>query len=99
MQLTREEVLHIASLARIELTEDEMIKYQEELSNILEYVGMLQKVDTAGIEPISQITDLTNRTRPDELLRAPLAAPDSLLACSRLFDASSHEILVPPVFE
>lgn len=65
MTLTKEEVLHIAKLARLELKEEEVEKFRVQLSEILEYVGQLQKVDTAGVEPISQITGLQNVTRPD----------------------------------
>ncbi|MBI2552542.1 Asp-tRNA(Asn)/Glu-tRNA(Gln) amidotransferase subunit GatC [Candidatus Uhrbacteria bacterium] len=65
MALTKAEVLHIAKLARLELKEEEVEKFRTQLSEILEYVGQLQKVDTAGIEPISQITGLQNVVRED----------------------------------
>lgn len=65
MALTKEEVLHIAKLARLELSEEEVEKFRTQLSEILEYVGQLQRVDTEGIEPISQITGLENVMRED----------------------------------
>ena len=65
MALTKAEVLHIAKLARLELKEPEVEKFRTQLSEILEYVGQLEKVDTEGIEPISQITGLQNVTRAD----------------------------------
>lgn len=65
MTLTREEVLHTAKLARLELTQEEVEKFRTQLSEILEYVGQLSKVDTKGIEPISQITGLQNVVRED----------------------------------
>ncbi len=68
MALTKEEVLHIAKLARLELTPEEVDKFRTQLSEILEYIGQLQKIDTAGIEPTSQITGLQNVTR-DDLVR------------------------------
>lgn len=65
MALTKDEVLHIAKLARLELKKEEVEKFRTQLSEILEYVGQLQKVDTTGIEPISQITGLQNVVRED----------------------------------
>ncbi|KKU12970.1 MAG: Aspartyl/glutamyl-tRNA(Asn/Gln) amidotransferase subunit C [Parcubacteria group bacterium GW2011_GWC2_45_7] len=65
MSLSREEVLHIAKLARLELKAEEVEKFRMQLSEILEYVGQLTKVDTAGVEPISQITGLQNVVRED----------------------------------
>ena len=65
MKLTREQVLQIANLARIAVTEDDIPKYQQELSAILEYVEQLNEVDVTNIEPTSQVTGLENQTRPD----------------------------------
>ena len=49
MKLTLEEVTHIAELARLQLTEQEMVRYAEQLSDILDYAARLQSVDTSGI--------------------------------------------------
>ncbi|MBA7619978.1 Glutamyl-tRNA(Gln) amidotransferase subunit C [subsurface metagenome] len=54
MKLTREDVLHIARLARLGLTESELEKFSEQLSNILENFEILQQVDTADIPPTAQ---------------------------------------------
>lgn len=64
--ISREQVEHIANLARIELTEKEKEKFTNELSSILDYVEKLNQVDTSKIEPISQITGLAGTTREDE---------------------------------
>lgn len=64
--LTKEEVFHIAELARISLTEEEVLKYQKDLSGILAYFDQLQEVDTEGVEPIGQITGMINMYRVDE---------------------------------
>lgn len=64
--LTREEVIKIADLARIELTDAEVEKYQHDLSSILDYVAELQKVDTEGVEIVSQVTGLINVQREDD---------------------------------
>lgn len=80
MALTREEVLHIAKLARLELKEEEVEKFRTQLSEILEYVGQLSKVDTTGIEPISQITGLQNVVRDDLVRGCDSDTRDAVLA-------------------
>lgn len=64
--ISKEQVEHIAKLARIELTEKEKEKFTNELSSILSYVEKLNKVDTAKIKGISQVTGLENIVRDDE---------------------------------
>jgi len=68
--ITREQVEHIAKLARIELTEEEKEKFTKELSSILDYFEKLNQVDTKKIESISQITGLSNIIRGDEIRSA-----------------------------
>ena len=96
--LTREQVLHIAKLARLGLREDEVEKFQTQLSGIIAYVDQLKELNTDNVEPTSQITGLVNCMRTDEVLVEPLANPDDLLNCSRNNDAQTHSILVPNVF-
>ncbi len=66
MKLSREEVLHIALLARLGLTETEVNRLSEQLSNILESFEVLQKVDTGGIPPTAQSIALQNVMKDDE---------------------------------
>ncbi len=67
MKLSREEVLHIALLARLGLTEAEVDKLREQLSDILENFEALQKVDTSGVPPTAQSIALQNVMRGDEV--------------------------------
>jgi len=67
-QLTRDDVLRLARLARIELEEDEIEKFAQEFSAILQYVEQLQSVDVDGLEPTSQVTGLKNVMRSDEVI-------------------------------
>jgi len=60
MKLSREEVLHIALLARLGLTEAEVNRLSEQLSNILENFEILRQVDTGDIPPTAQSIDLQN---------------------------------------
>ena len=64
--LTKEEVKHIASLARIGLDESEIPKYQKDLSAILDYFEKLKELDTENIEPIGHITGRFNSYREDQ---------------------------------
>ena len=66
MKLSREEVLHIALLARLGLTEAEVDRLSEQLSNILESFEVLQQVDTTGIPPTAQSIALQNVMKDDE---------------------------------
>ena len=66
MKLSREEVLHIALLARLGLTETEVDRLSEQLSNILENFEALQQVDTDNIPPTAQSINLQNVTKDDE---------------------------------
>lgn len=63
--LTREEVVKIVQLSRIELSESEIEKFQKELSTVLDYVAELKKVNTDGLEEVSQVTGLVNVQRED----------------------------------
>jgi aspartyl-tRNA(Asn)/glutamyl-tRNA(Gln) amidotransferase subunit C len=65
-KLSRDDVLKLARLSRLKLTDEETEKFREELSEILEYVEILNKVDTSGLEPTSQVTGLKNVMRKDE---------------------------------
>ena len=67
MKLSRDEVLHIALLARLGLTETEVDKLSEQLSNILENFEVLQQVDTSGIPPTAQSIALQNVMKQDEI--------------------------------
>ena len=78
MKLSREEVLHIALLARLGSTEDEVDRFREQLSNILENFEVLQQIDTTGVPPTAQSIDLQNVIRDDEM--APSLPPEQVLA-------------------
>ncbi|MFC2024973.1 Asp-tRNA(Asn)/Glu-tRNA(Gln) amidotransferase subunit GatC [Chloroflexota bacterium] len=78
MKLSREEVLHIARLARLGLTEAEVDKLREQLSNILENFEVLQEVDTSDIPPTAQSIALQNVVSDDEV--APSLSQNQVLA-------------------
>jgi len=71
MKLSRDDVLKLARLSSLRLSEDEILQYQEELSKILGYVEQLDAVDVSDLKPTYQVTGLTsedtNATRDDVL--------------------------------
>jgi aspartyl-tRNA(Asn)/glutamyl-tRNA(Gln) amidotransferase subunit C len=67
-QLNRDDILKLARLARLDLSEAEIAEYSVELSAILHYVEQLQQVDVTGLAPTNQVTGLTNVTRDDEVV-------------------------------
>jgi aspartyl-tRNA(Asn)/glutamyl-tRNA(Gln) amidotransferase subunit C len=66
-KLSRDDVLKLARLSRLRLSDEEVERFAAELSAILDYVQMLDKVDTSGLEPTYQVTGLQNVTRADEV--------------------------------
>lgn len=64
-KLTREDVLKLARLSRLSLTDEEVDEYLQELQNVLQYVEQLKDVDVTGLQPTSQVTGLTNVMRED----------------------------------
>ena len=65
MALSREAVVKIAGLSRLEFKEEELEKLQGELNDILGYVDLLSEVDTEGVEPLSQAFEMKNEFRED----------------------------------
>ena len=78
MKLSREEVLHIARLARVDLTEAEIIRYSEQLSGLLEHFEVLQQVDTTDVSPTAQSVELRGVMRDDSV--QPSLPPQDVLA-------------------
>jgi aspartyl-tRNA(Asn)/glutamyl-tRNA(Gln) amidotransferase subunit C len=77
MAITREEVLHVARLARLALTDDEVERLTGELGKILEAVGVVSELELADVQPTSHPLDLVNVWADDEP-RASLPLEDAL---------------------
>ena len=95
MTLTKEQVEHIAHLARLKLTPEEIERYRAQLSAILDYAERLQSVDTSGIPPTSSVLP------PRSVLRADKARPG--LSLEELLrnapDSKDGQFRVPPVLD
>ena len=91
--LTEDQVRHIAKLARLTLSEEEVQKYTKDLTSILGYIEVLQEVDTKNVLPTAQVTGLHGGLREDSIT-PPIATPDALLGTSPL-PIVDHQIETP----
>ncbi|MEA2289587.1 MAG: aspartyl-tRNA(Asn)/glutamyl-tRNA(Gln) amidotransferase subunit [Solirubrobacteraceae bacterium] len=84
--IDREQVLHVARLARLELTEEEVGRMTGELSSILGHIEKIEELDLDGVRPTTHVVEVANALRPDEprpslprdvvLAQAPAVADD-----------------------
>lgn len=95
MSLTREEVEHIAALARLELSEEEKARYREQLSAILDYAARLQTLDTSHIPPTASVLAQRSVLRPDVPVQG-LTTEEVLRNAPR---TEQNQFRVPPVLE
>jgi aspartyl-tRNA(Asn)/glutamyl-tRNA(Gln) amidotransferase subunit C len=65
-EITKEQVKHVANLARLEVTEEEAEMFTKQLSSIIKFAEQLNEIDTDGIEPTTHVLDLKNVMRKDE---------------------------------
>jgi aspartyl-tRNA(Asn)/glutamyl-tRNA(Gln) amidotransferase subunit C len=93
MAITREEVLHVARLARLELRDEEVERFTQQLSAILEAVAKVSELDLTDVEPTAHPLDLVNVWAEDE--RRPCLPQDEALANAPERDAGFFK--VPPI--
>lgn len=95
MKISKEQVKHIAMLSRLQLSENELEMYQEQLSRILDYVEKLNELDTKEIEPTSHVIALSNVFREDivkgslsrdEVLKNAPQATDKFFKVPKIID-------------
>lgn len=67
MKLNRKDVEHVALLSRLELSENELDKFTGQLDAILEYIDVLNQVDTSAVEPMAHVLEIRNVMRADEV--------------------------------
>ena len=96
-KLTRDEVLHLAQLAQLTLTDAEIEKFRTQLSEILSFVSKLDEINTDLVEPTHQVSGLKQITRNDEV------QPDRMISQKEAVSQSTHNkdgfFVVPGVFE
>jgi aspartyl-tRNA(Asn)/glutamyl-tRNA(Gln) amidotransferase subunit C len=92
VKITREDVVRVAELAYLDLSEDELEKYRRQIDEILDYIGKLNELDTSGVEPMAQV--LADDQAADATMREDLVVP-SAVADDVLRQAPDPE---PPYF-
>lgn len=95
MAITLEEVKKLANLARIKLTPEEEKRHTETISAVLDYMKLLNEVDTANIPPTDQIAGLEDVVRPDE----PKKSSYRNELIKMMPEIEGEELVVPRVFE
>lgn len=92
--VTQDDVLHLAQLSSLQLSDDELSSLQQELTSILGYIAQLDELDTSGVEPTYQVTDLENIWRDDVVTMSDVDR-EALLKLAPL--ARNDQIEVPKV--
>jgi aspartyl-tRNA(Asn)/glutamyl-tRNA(Gln) amidotransferase subunit C len=95
MALSKDEVRHIAHLARLKLTPEEESRYAEQLSDILEYAARVSQVDTRDIPPTASVLPLQATLRPD--IARPSPSREEILANAQA--TAQGMFRVPPVLD
>jgi len=93
--LSADDIRHIALLARLKLSDEEVRTFADQLDDILEHFTALQKVDTAGVEPTAHSVGGKNVTRPD--VARPSLSPEEVVANAP--QAEANMFVVPQIVE
>jgi aspartyl-tRNA(Asn)/glutamyl-tRNA(Gln) amidotransferase subunit C len=91
--LDRSEVLHVARLARLRLSDDEVERMADELSKVLDHIEKIGELDLEGVPPTSHVVDVEGRLRPDE--PRPSLPRDEALAPAPAVAADGFEVPSP----
>jgi aspartyl-tRNA(Asn)/glutamyl-tRNA(Gln) amidotransferase subunit C len=99
LKISREDVVRVAELAYLELTEAELETYRAQIDEILEYIGKLNELDTTDAEPMAQV--LTSDQAADATLREDVVVPCEMVAdvLAQAPDADGPYFRVPKVIE
>ncbi|MBR0402944.1 Asp-tRNA(Asn)/Glu-tRNA(Gln) amidotransferase subunit GatC [Candidatus Saccharibacteria bacterium] len=94
MEITREDILHLADLSNFSLTEGEIKSLGTDLKNIIKYISQLDELNVEGIEPTYQVFEMENVWREDKILPQD-ADREALLALAP--DSQDNQVKVPKV--
>ena len=88
--ISRADVAHVAQLARLRLTDDELDLYTEQLAAVLEHAQDVEALDVEGVEPTAHPLPLVNVTRPDDV--KPTLDRAEVLACAPAVEAGQFKV-------
>lgn len=99
MKISREDVVRVADLAYLDLSEDELEKYRRQIDDILEYIGKLNELDTSNVEPMAQV--LADDQAADVTMREDIVVPCAVAedVLSQAPDPEPPYFRVPKVIE
>ena len=99
MKISRDDVVRVAQLAYLELSEEELETYRAQIDEILEYIGKLNELDTANVQPMAQV--LADDQTADATLREDVVVPCNVAedVMKHAPDAEPPYFLVPKVIE
>ena len=99
MKITRDDVVRVAELAYLDLSEAELEKYRRQIDEILDYIGKLNELDTSGVEPMAQV--LADDQAADATMREDLVVPSAVAddVLSQAPDPEPPYFRVPKVIE
>lgn len=92
MKLKKQDIQHIADLARLKLSDEELEKYGGQLSDVLAYIDQLQEVDVTDTEPTAQVTGLENVLREDVVDDWDLAEQKATLNEAPDFEDNQYKV-------
>lgn len=93
-QISRETVQHLAQLSSLQLSNDEADKLAVDIGNILGYIEQLGELDTSGVEPTYQVTDLENVWRDDTVVENDVSRKQLLVLAP---ESAENQVKVPKV--
>ncbi len=96
MRLTKEDILHLGNLCNLQLSDDEVSKFRDMFSDTLEYVALLEKLDTTNDAPTYQVTNLSDVFMNDGENSATLSREKALSSASECVD---NKIATKAVFD
>lgn len=93
-QISRDDVLHLAQLSGVQLNDAEIDDLAKDIDSIIGYIKKLEELDTNGVEPTYQVTDLKNVWRGDKVVESKVAREDLLALAPQ---QSNNAVKVPKV--
>ncbi len=94
MEIKREDILHLADLSEMSLSEDNIVSLEKDLRKIINYISQISELDTKNIEPTYQVFEMENVWREDKILPQN-ASREELLALTK--EEKDNQIKVPKV--
>ncbi len=94
MEIKREDILHLADLSKLSLSEEEIASLEKDLQGIINYISQISELDTSNVEPTYQVFEMVNVWREDAIIEQD-ATREELLALTK--EEKDNQVKVPKV--